>query len=238
MGCILAAVIIPAALFGLFERQARRLDALAAHGEPVEAYVTAISQTSGTTYYAYRVDGVEHRWSVARDEAPCDEVGQPFQATYLPEDPSLSRPIADRALAAAESSHNRSFARKVVLGVGLSLALLALVVHVDLRRLHGEELSSPKAVKRRLTLVGAALTPLLVLIFGFHAQSAIEGGESLVPIALSIVLVVAIIGGVFAFTTRRGPSQARERAVKILRWAAPVALGLALLRLLALILGG
>ncbi len=237
-GLALAALVVPLALFALFERQARRLDALAEQGAPVTANVTRVTE-GGTVHYAYWVDGVGYSWNVARDDAPY-EPGATFAATYLPDDPSFSRPIADRALAAAEASGNRSFAWKVVLGVGLFLGFFALLTHRDLRRLRAgapREEDDPAAYRQRLMLVGLALAPLLALILGYHASDALERGESVVPVLFGVVLALSVLGGTLLFVLRRGPGEARARAARLMRWVAPIALGIAALRLVGLAFG-
>ncbi len=236
---LIAAVLLPGALFLLFERQARRLDALAAHGERVDAQVTGVSGDQGTTFYAYRVKGTEYTWNVARADAPFP-VGASFPATYLPEDPSLSRPIADRSVAAAESAKNRRFSWKLVLGLAVTLLLFAGLVHRDLRRIRTgapSELSAPTAYRRRLALTSLLLVPAFALIGGFHIRDALEKGESVLPGAIGLGVAVVIVGGVFFFAGRQGPIRARERSARILRWVAPIAAGIALLRLVAFLFG-
>ena len=239
-GLAIAAVVLPLGLYSLFERQARRLDVLAEEGAPVEALVTGVSRDGGTTYYAYLVDGAEFTWSVARDEAP-HAPGETFTATYSPGDPALSRPFSDRSLAAEESTHVRGFALKTVLGMAWFLGVFAVITHLQLRRARAgapPETSDPAAFWRRLGMVGAAIVPMLILIFGFHAQNALEQGQSIVPVVLGIVLVLALIGGLMFYLVRRGPEEVRSRSAKLMRWIAHIAVGVALLRLLALVLGG
>src|SRR5262249_18121 len=167
-------------------------------------------------------------------------VGASFPATYLPDDPSLSRPIGDRSLAAEESAKNRSFSWKVVLGLAVTLLLFGGLAHRDLRRIPigaPSELSDPKAYKRRLALTSLLLLPAFALIGGFHMRDAIEKRESVLPVVLALCLASAIVGGAFFFVGRDGPVEARERSARILRWAAPIAGGIALLRLIAMVLG-
>jgi hypothetical protein len=231
-GLLFAALLVPGLLYLLFERQARRLDALAAGGESVEARVTGVSDDGGYTYYAYSVNGVEYSWNVARKDAPFP-VGTLFPATYSPADPSLSRPGADRQVAVAEAAKNRRFSWKVVLGLALMLLLLAASAHRDLRRIRTNapsELSDPKAYRRRLMRTALLLLPVLALISGSHIRDAIEKGESILPEVLFFGLVAAIVGGVFFFAAREGPLKAQERSRRILRWAIPLLLGSALLR--------
>ncbi len=236
-GLFAAALLAPLGLFFLFERQAKRLDALADHGQSTDAYVTAVSTANGTTFYAYSVDGIEHTWDVARREAPFER-GQVFTVTYLPETPSFSLPISDRGLAREKAAANRSFAMKVEMGLAAALALFGGLLHLDVRRLRsGAPLGPPdaKTQRRRLVAMGLVFLPLLVLITGFHLRDAIEKGESVAPVVIATVLVLGIIGFVFWFAMREGPEKVRERVSRIMRWAAPLAIGAALLRLLALL---
>jgi hypothetical protein len=131
-GLAIAAIVVPLALLALFERQARRLDALAARGLPAEAVVTAVSR-DGTTFYAYRVGGAEYAWNVSSREAPF-LADQTFPIVYLPDDPSFSRPIADRRGATEEAARNRRFTRRAVLAIGLTLAVFAYAAAWELRR--------------------------------------------------------------------------------------------------------
>jgi len=236
---VIAAIVLPLALFLLLERQARRLDALATRGEPVDAQVTGVSGDNGTTFYAYRVDGTEYTWNVARAAAPFP-VGRTFQATYLPDDPSLSRPISDRSLAAAEAAGNRRFTWKVVLCLGLTLLLFAGLAHRDLHRSRTgapSEWADPKASKTRIVLAALLLLPGLVLIGSFHIGDAVEKGESVVPVVISLGVAIGIIGGFFFYTGREGPTRVGARSARVLRLVAPIAAGIALLRLVAMLLG-
>jgi len=238
-GLGIAAVALPLALFLVFERQARRLDGLATRGELVDAHVTGVSLDEGTTFYAYSVNGTEYTWNVARADAPY-ATGHVFPATYLPDDPTLSRPIADRTLAAREAERNRRFSWKAVLGLAATLALFAALTHRDLRRLRlgaPSELSDPRAYKRRLALTSIVLLPAFVLIGGFHIRDAMEKGESVLPGAIALCLAIALVGGVFFFAGRDGPMKARQQSARILRWVAPIATGVAILRLVALLFG-
>lgn len=238
-GFAIAAVLLPLALFLLFERQARRLDALAMHGESVEAQVTAVSRDNNTVFYSYQVNGTEYTWNVARGDAPFP-IGHVFPVVYLPADPSLSRPIAERSLAALESRRNRSFSWKVVLGVGLTLVLCAALVHLDLRRIRkgaSSEFSDPRAYKRRLVFTSIILLSLVILIGGFHFHEAIKRRESIWPVAIGLLIPIGIIAVMFFFAGRGGPMKAQERSARILRWIAPIAVGIALLRLIAMIFG-
>jgi hypothetical protein len=227
-------------MFLLFERQARRLDALAAHGEPVDAQVTGVSRDDTITYYAYRVNGNEYTWDVARTDAPFS-VGQVFQVIYLPEDPSLSRPFADRRLAAREAAGNRSFSLKVCSGVAFFLLVLAGLAQRDLRRLRSgapSEIEDPHAYKRRLQFTALAFLSLFLLIGWFHTKDALEKGDSVVPELISLAFVAGILGCGFYLVARDGPLKARERAARMMRWIAPIVFGIALLRLAPFLLLG
>jgi hypothetical protein len=118
--------------------------------------------------------------------------------------------------------------------------MFAGLVHRDIRRLRSgapSEASDPKAYKRRLALTSLVLLPAFVLITGFHLRDAIERGESVVPVVIGLCLAIAIVGSVFFFAGRDGPLKARERSARLLRWVAPIAGGIALLRLVAVLLG-
>jgi hypothetical protein len=236
-GFVIAAIVLPLALFALFERQARRLDALALKGELVEAYVTGISRDKGTTFYAYRVNGTEYTWNVAHREAPFS-VGAAFPVSYLPDDPSFSRPVTDQSLLAKGATDSRSSSWKVVIGLGLTLLTFAGLVHSELRSVRSgarSEQLDPRDFKRRLSFVPLLLLPGFVLVTHFHLKTSIERQESILPVLIALVLCVAIVGSVLVFLGREGPSKVRERSARLFRWTAPVGLGIAVLKLLALL---
>jgi hypothetical protein len=56
------AVLVPSGCHAAFERQARRLDALADHGVATTATVTG--SRAETVDYAYVVDGANYTWNV------------------------------------------------------------------------------------------------------------------------------------------------------------------------------
>jgi hypothetical protein len=154
-------VAAPLGLHALFERQARRLDALALHGRTASATATTLDEGGGGNLaYEYTVDGTRYAWSVKASAAPC-QPGQTFTIRYLPEDPSLSRPGDDGANVAREAASNRSFAHKAELGVlGFFLFNLALT-EAKIRKLRKRErlVFSPRAVGRVVALLfmGCAL---------------------------------------------------------------------------------
>src|SRR6185437_8123311 len=87
------ALVAPLLLKALFDRQTHRLYALADHGREATAIVSSVERTDlGTyTHYGYSVDGASYTWNVSNADAPY-QPGESFPVTYLPEDPSLSRP--------------------------------------------------------------------------------------------------------------------------------------------------
>lgn len=84
------AVVVPLLLGGLFHRQSARLRALADHGRRASA--TLVGRRDGGAFYRYTVAGRTYDWNVRLADAPFP-VGAIFPVTYLPEDPSLSRPV-------------------------------------------------------------------------------------------------------------------------------------------------
>jgi hypothetical protein len=236
------AFVVPAGLHLIFERQARRLDALGARGVVTEATVTRVSEQGSETYvdYAYSVDGVTHTWNVAQKDVPGAAVGETFPVVYSPDDPALSRPGSDRAIAATEAASNRSFAKKAVGGIFAFFAFNALICEVRLRRLRktGQtERTDPQAYRTRLVLTGVMLVPMLVLIFGWHLSESLRQGESVWPVVFGVVGSLGVLGGTGFYVLREGREQASARSARVLRWAAPLATGIAALRLLAWLMG-
>ncbi len=234
----IAAIVIPCGLLLLFERQARRLEALTDHGVSIRAQVTRVSR-NGTTHYAYRYDGRPFTWSVKRKQAPY-KVGERFDAVVLPEDPSLSRPVSVSALVAPEITRNRTISRFAVAIAFAFFAGLALLLHRDVRRLGAGIVDGPldpAAYRRRLIgSFGVLLVPM-GLITAWHGREALRGGGSIVPVILAGVLCVAIVAGTLFYAGREGPSQARLRVAKLMAWLAPIAIGAAVLRLLMALFG-
>lgn len=236
-GLALAAVVVPVGCSALFERQAKRLDALAREGVATTAEVTAVD-ARGTIFYRYVVDGTEHRWNVAPGAAP-SQVGARFTAVYLPRDPTLSRPVATPAAVAAEAAGNRRFARRLALGEVLFFGLFAAMAQRDLGRLRADaDPLDPAVYRERLREALAVIGLLAMGVSIAHGVDARAKGESLAPVALGMALVVAFVAGVVAYVARRGPGEAAGRSAKILRWAAPLAFAVALLRVVALLVAG
>ncbi len=226
-----AAIVVPASCAGLFGRQSRRLDALADHGLPATAVITRVDAT-GTTHYAYAVDGREHTWNVARAAAPYD-VGASIDVLYLPEEPSFTRPVSDRRVVAVEAAGQRRFAHRFVVGAAVVLALLAASAHVSIRRMiAGEDPSDPSVFRRRIRERSAVLVALVATVSLAHVADARARGESLVPTVLGFVLSAALVFGVVRFVAGGGPSLLGERAARLGRIVAPIAAIVAVLRLL------
>ncbi|MEZ4260544.1 MAG: hypothetical protein R3B36_15830 [Polyangiaceae bacterium] len=231
------AVLIPAALYALFERQGRRLDALADHGQLADATVTA--RRDGTTSYSYNVGGATHSWSVRDGEAPTT-VGETFAVFYLPEAPSFSRPGPDRSAVAAAAASQRSFAGKVIAGVFWFFAANLIIVQVRLRRLRmtgRTEMDDPQAYRTRLTLTGVLLlAPMLAVVLGWHATDALRRNEAIWPVVLGAVLSSSVLGGTAFYVLREGVANAASRSRRVFKWAAPLAIAFAVVRALAWLL--
>jgi len=164
-GLALAALVLPSLLFLVFERQARRLEALAEHGVRVEATVT--SSTSRYTDYAYTVNGVVYRWSVGRAEAPYQR-GETLPVRVLPERPSVSRPGTMGDGAAAEARKNRAFFPKVLLGMALIFAAFSLHAHRQLERLERGQAPPRPRSPRTIARFSAGLVLALVLAVNLY----------------------------------------------------------------------
>ncbi len=226
------ALVAPVGLMTLFERQARRLDALAERGEAVTAVVTKVRR--GTTHYAYQAAGKQHDWSVRTSEAP-NVVGTRFVVVYLPGDEGLSRPTADRSAAAAEAANNRHTTWKYAVGAAWFFAGFAMLAQQGVARLRGGGEATPeKDTRARLAGVGVVILPLLAPITGFHASDALARGESLIPVVLATILILVIIGATVRHTLRDGADRAGHRAQAVIRKLAPLAALLAIVRLIAL----
>jgi len=65
----------------------------------------------------------------------------------------------------------------------------------------------------------------------------IEGGESVWPVVLGALLCLSVLGGTGFYLLRYGQAQAAARSARLLKWVAPVAVGVAALRLLVWWLG-
>lgn len=137
LGFLGLALGVPLLLGTLFQRQIHRLEALADHGREATATVTSVARDGSTelTRYAYSVGGVSYTWNVSWADAPY-QPGDSFPVTYLPEDPSLSRPGAPPSShAKAEAEGNAAFVHKALIGVFAFFAFNAVLCHLKLRKL-------------------------------------------------------------------------------------------------------
>lgn len=181
-------------LHALFERQARRLDALGEHGRVTRAIVTGVqgSDGGGTTDYEYTVDGTSHSWNVRRSEAPFD-VGASFSIVYLPEDPELSRPGDDRRVGGREAANSRRVGRYAELGVLGFFLLNMLTVEIKARkqRQGRRVIISARAMGRAfaLLLVGTALTA----DFADGSSAVFEKAFGVAPFGVPVLPLVATI---------------------------------------------
>lgn len=198
------ALLLPLALHLLFERQARRLRALAEDGVVGEAEI--VRATSEYTFLAYEVGGARYDWNIGRSELP-EPVGARVPIVYLPEDPALVRPGTDRACGALEAARSRRFGRRLELGLfaffGLFFLFGELQIH-ELRTRGAAVFTDPTLFRRRLALSFAMLAPFLGLLFGYHLEDARAKGESEGPVALGVVVSLTLIGGIFLYCTSAG----------------------------------
>jgi hypothetical protein len=229
---------VPACAYALFERQARRLDALGDHGEVTTATVTKV-EPRGYVSYEYALDGQTHAWSVAQRDAP-HAVGERFKILYLPEDLALSRPYVERSRATAEAAANRRFSWKVVLGLATFFGVSLLACELSLRRLRrrGEEvLTDPRAYRTRLVFAFVTLLSFMAVVIGWHTRDALQRGESVGGVVLGGVLSVAVVIGTGVHVLRHGREQAATRSVHLVKWAAPIAAAVAGIRVLVWLAG-
>ncbi|HWE29611.1 MAG TPA: hypothetical protein VHB97_16495 [Polyangia bacterium] len=194
------AIAVPLGLHALFERQARRLDALASDGAAAEATVTAVETRDAKQYtaYEYTVAGTKHTWNVAHGEAPY-ATGEHFTVLYLPAHPELSRATTDRARIRAEAADNRSFTLKLIIGVFAFFACNALLSAHKFRKLldanpgSDATLISPAWLGRLVALI--ILGIVLAVINGDDKVAHAAFGERLLglPVGAGLSLVVTII---------------------------------------------
>jgi hypothetical protein len=229
------AVLVPALLFLLFERQARRLDALADHGTTTTATVTRLTRQDATIYvhYAYDVDGVTYDWSVSEREAPYN-AGEHFVVSYLPEAPGLTRPGADLSLAGVEAASNRRFSRRLLVGVVAFFALFAAFSELRVRKLRasasggaggtghgataGAFLVSPEWAGRAVALVLGAVT--IGTNFSADVASVQAKAFGASPFGMPVAVVVSVVEvilflpyvWVFEHLMRFGFQAVRDRA--------------------------
>jgi hypothetical protein len=108
-GLALLAAVMPALCYGLFERQAVRLEALADHGLLITATISKLETRDSRSYlsYAYSFAGRSYDWSIATP--PGDWLpGQIVEVLVLPEHPELTRFGNDPASPRHEAENNRN----------------------------------------------------------------------------------------------------------------------------------
>ena len=228
-GFALAAIVAPLLLMLLFERQARRLDALADHGAPVTARVDKITRDD-TLHYSYQVAGVRHSWNVHHRDAP-HATGQEFAAVYLPEDPSLSRPFAERRLAAAEAASVRSFGRWTALVAAWFMGVFAVFAHRLIRNLNAEP-PRQSTQGAHLRFLGVALSPIPVVMFAGHVRDALAHGESLGGVAFAFAVTAVALVAIYRLSLRPQGDPRRARMLKSGIAVLAIAIGLARLAML------
>ncbi len=187
------ASVLPTVLALLFARQESRLRALADHGAASVATVTR--RTSDGTFYRYEVGGQTYTWNVHAREAPFSP-GTTFDITYLPEDPSLSRPgrygperfVAER---------NVAVTRGLPIGLFVFFGGAAWLCHRNVRRLRRGEPErerralSPDAVGRVVALLFVACMLGVNLDPAVRAKHAQAFGAA--PFGLPVALVVTLV---------------------------------------------
>jgi hypothetical protein len=194
----LLALVVSAALYALFERQAKRLDRLSTQGEPTTATVTLV-QRDGTRHYAYDVAGSRYSWSVRKEAAPYP-IGETFPITYLPEDPSLSRPGTDGTPAKMEAASNRRFRRNVIVGVFVFFGLNLALTEVKLRKLRSAGTASVVISPEWMGRIVALLLLAVLLGVNLFADVAAVQGKAFGPRPLGIPVVAAVsIGELILF---------------------------------------
>ncbi|MDI3288051.1 hypothetical protein [Polyangium sp. 15x6] len=146
------ALILPLVLALLFRRQELRLRALADHGRAGTATLTAVTRqgSASVAHYRYEIGGVVYTWNVDRKKLP-GAPGETFDITYLPEDPSLSRP-GSYSNVELDAELNLPFRRGFPLGIFVLFGSAAALCHRNVRRLQN---GAPLSTKPRISPDGA-----------------------------------------------------------------------------------
>lgn len=191
-GALVLALVVPAIFYAAFERQARRLEALADHG--VRATATVRVVTAQYTEYDYVVDTRAYRSSVAPALAP-SRPGEDFPIRVLPEDPSFSRPGKDGAEAAREAASNRSRFPLFLAAPFAVFALVAALAQRDIRRIDRRAAPPrPPSVRTVSRLVAALLVGACLAVNAYddvHAVQVAAFGERPFGLPVRWVCVVA-----------------------------------------------
>lgn len=191
------AVAVPLGLFALFGRQEGRLRALAAHGQAATATLTSLTRENGATYaeYRYEVDGRSYTWSVSQRDAPY-QPGETFAITYLPEDPSLSRPGQEYSSARVDAEVNLPFQHRIELGAFAFFAAAAALCERALRRQRAGEPIRGASRIAPATLGYVVAGILLAVMLGVNLDPKVAAVQAAVfgpaPLGLPITLVMTV----------------------------------------------
>ncbi|HEY4116547.1 MAG TPA: DUF3592 domain-containing protein [Byssovorax sp.] len=191
------AVVVPALLTGLFARHQGRLRALVDHGQTTTATLTGVSRQDNVVYSTYRFDlGLaSFESTVSREDAPYPP-GTTFPITYLPEDPSLSKPFVPYTEARFEAEVDRRITTGVPIGFFVFFAGAALLCHRAIEKQRRGRLGegwriSPDALGRIIAALLVA-TPLMVA-FDPKVRAVDEAVLGPSPLGLPAVVVASII---------------------------------------------
>jgi hypothetical protein len=78
---------------------------------------------------------------------------------------------------------------------------------------------------------------LIALVGELHYRDAVARGESVVPVAVGSGLSIAVIAAVFLAGARWGPEHAAGRSARLIRRLTPIVIGIAALRVIAMLFG-
>lgn len=192
-------LLLPVVLGILFVRQERRLRALADHGRATSATVTLVTR-DGTAHYRYEVEGTVHTWNVARRELALP-AGESFSITYLPEDPSLSRP-GEYTRERLDKELGTPIRTALPIGLFAFLGGAALLCHRNVVRLRA---GAPLRTGRRLSpdtmgliVAGLMLACVLGVNFDPKVRAVQAAAFGVMPFGLPLTLLVNV-GGLLLF---------------------------------------
>lgn len=205
----MAAVVVPLLLFGLFERQTRRLDALRDRGVEAVGTVTGRSSDGGIVYYAYEVAGQRQTWNVRAEELAM-EPGQTFALTYLPDDPGMSRPGFPYTPERRAAENKPGIHYGVPAGFFVALGSFALLCHRALLKSRQGLAATPgKPVPVETLARVLAVIFYAVLLGSTQTTDALEVFQKLwgvapvgVPLRLAVALAATVAFAPFALLLR------------------------------------
>lgn len=192
------ALVVPLGLFALFHRQENRLRALVDHGQVTTATVTGVTRQGSSAFseYRYEVGGRPFDWSVSQKDAPYAP-GQTFAVTYLPEDPSLSRPGEAYTQARFDADVDLTFQHRLLAFLSGFFVLSAVWCEVTLRRLRA---GTPLQTRPRLTPAGAGRLVaglLLAVTLGVNLDPKVVTVQAAAfgqaPLGLPLTLVICVV---------------------------------------------